>query len=109
MFWPIRARVTGTKSGKPTGNSGSEAIIQTTDATSGSRTVTCRLGMKKTEAQLQRRDLKDSQVDPPRDDKEKEFLLRGLLNQPFGEVTYDQGTQAWLPDLRVGNCNNIYS
>ena len=74
VFWPTRARVTGTKSGKPTGNSGNEAIIQTTDATSGSRTVTCRLGMKKTVAQLQRRDLKDSQVDPPRDDKEKEFF-----------------------------------
>ena len=52
----------------------SEAVVQTTDVTSGSRTVTSRLGMKKTEIQLQRRNLKDSQVDPLRDDKEKEFV-----------------------------------
>ena len=30
--------------------------------------------MNKTEAQLQRSDLKDAQVDPSRDDKEKEFV-----------------------------------
>ena len=74
MFWPTRARVTGTKLRKPTGNSVSEAVIQTTDVTSGSRTVTSRLRMKKTEIELQRRNLKDSQVDPLRDDKEKEFV-----------------------------------
>ena len=62
VFWPTRARVTRTKLRKPTGNSVSEAVIQTTDVTSGSRTVTCRLGMKKTEIQLQRRDLKDSRL-----------------------------------------------
>ena len=66
MFWPTRARVTGTKSGKPNGNSFNEAVKQITDATSGFRTDTSRRGMKKTEEQLQKKDLKDSQVDPPK-------------------------------------------
>ena len=53
MFWLTRARVTGTKSRKPTGNSVNEAVIQTTEATCGSRTDTyLQTGMKKTEAQL---------------------------------------------------------
>ena len=74
MFWPTRARVTGTKSGKPTIKSVNKAVVLTTETISRSRTVPSKLGMNKTEAQLQRRDLKDSQVDPSRDDKEKEFV-----------------------------------
>ena len=72
VFWPTRARVT--KSGKPTGKSVNEVVAPTTDTISGSRTVPSKPGMNKTEAQLQRSDLKDSQVDPLRDDKEKEFV-----------------------------------
>ena len=71
MFWPTRARVTGTKSGKTTGKSVNEVVAPTADAVSGSRTVPSRPEMNKTEAQLQR---SDSQVDLSRDDKEKKFV-----------------------------------
>ena len=74
MFWPTRARVTGTKSGKPTRKSVNEVVAPTTDTISESRTVPSRPVLNKTEAQLQRSNLKDSQVDPSRDDKEKEFV-----------------------------------
>ena len=51
-----------------------EVVAPTADAVSGSKTVPSRPGMNKTEAQMKRSNLKDSQVDPSRDDKEKEFV-----------------------------------
>ena len=55
-----------------------DTVTQTADAVSGSRTVSSRPGMNRTEAQLQRADLKVSQVDPPRN-KEKKFVGEGAF------------------------------
>ena len=113
MFWPTGARVAGTKSGKPTGISVSEAVIQTTDAPSGTRTVTSRPGMKNCREEILRTHncreeiLRIHRLIHQGMIKKRILLLRRLLNQPFGEVAYDQGTQAWSPDLRTGNWDNI--
>ena len=39
--------------------------------------------------------------------KMEDLWPREFLNQQFGEVVYGQGTQAWSPDLRAGNCNKL--
>ena len=51
VFWPTRARVTQTRSRGLTENFAGQPITQTTDAVSGSESVSSRLRMNKTKQQ----------------------------------------------------------
>ena len=53
-----------------------EAITQTTDVVSGSESIPFRSRMNKTKQQLWRSDLKESQVDPPKVDEDRESVTK---------------------------------
>ena len=61
-FWPARAKVTQTKSRRPTRNFVEEVITQTTDVVSGSESVPSRPGINMTEQQSWKSDLMDSGI-----------------------------------------------
>ena len=99
VCWPIRARVTQTRSKGITGNIVEEAKTQTTDAVSGYELVLFRSTIMEKWSQG---------IDPLEVDENRGSVTKKAPASAIWRSRYSQGTRLWSPDLRAGSCNNSY-